>query len=362
MASSFQTISSNSIGTGVRVDLAADEGAIIKKNIKVRSTSDNAIEGMDYNHEVKVLGEVRADGHGIRLGLSASMDAGQQVTVGNNGKVVGDASGVSIYGYSSEVVNKGMIRGSDAGIYMSGDLDSGLSRIVNSGLIHSENSAAIIRGGSQNFRLENSGTMTSNGEFVYFGSNSAGRQTIVNSGEIKGNVLTGLGDDRFTGDGGFVRGYLWMGAGDDVYKAGSGRVTKVVDGDLGDDTLKGGKLKDFLDGGENRDILTGNGGADHFIFTDHTHSTLSSPDRITDFDRSEKDRIDLHLIDAIPGGTDDAFDFIGKQAFSGTPGELRFRHENGQTFIEGDRNGDMVADFRIELDGKIQLKEMDFIL
>ena len=86
---------------------------------------------------------------------------------------------------------------------------------------------------------------------------------------------------------------------------------------------------------------------------------------IADFE--DGDNIVLTRIDAIKGtSTDDAFDFIGTDtAFTGQAGELRaYRTANGQV-IEGDVDGDAIADFSIGLGGggtNVILKISDFEL
>ena len=70
-------------------------------------------------------------------------------------------------------------------------------------------------------------------------------------------------------------------------------------------------------------------------------------DQIVDFNRAQRDRIDLSTIDADTDGTagNQKFTFIGTQAFNGVDGELRC---SGR-IIQGDVNGDRVADFEIKV-------------
>ena len=55
---------------------------------------------------------------------------------------------------------------------------------------------------------------------------------------------------------------------------------------------------------------------------------------------------------------------IGTAAFSGVAGELRYEHSaDGFTLVQGDTNGDMVADFEIGLHGQlVSLQPTDFVL
>jgi hypothetical protein len=120
-----------------------------------------------------------------------------------------------------------------------------------------------------------------------------------------------------------------------------------------DDLLFGGEGNDLLVGGAGRDWLSGGPGADTFRFAngDFAGGTLALADVISDFNELEGDRIDLSAIDAIAGGADDAFRFLGSAAFSGAGGELRTGIYSGYLVLEGDTTADGKADFAIRLDG-----------
>jgi len=138
--------------------------------------------------------------------------------------------------------------------------------------------------------------------------------------------------------------------------AGSDRLL----GGNGNDTLFGGIGDDTLIGGAGRDRLTGGEGADVFVFgkITETGKTSTTRDVITDF-QSGMDDIDLQAIDANTARTgNQAFTFIGSNAFSSTAGELRF----AGGVVLGDVNGDGRADFQIGLTGVAALVEGDFIL
>ncbi len=145
------------------------------------------------------------------------------------------------------------------------------------------------------------------------------------------------------------------GAANDI-KGGSGNDTLF--GRSGNDVLDGGTGSDKLYGEGGADILTGGTGADHFIFRALSDTRRSSSDTIKDF-HSGSDHIDLRGIDAntkIAG--DQAFTFIGSNAFHGKAGELRF--VDGA--VAGDVNGDKVADFSIKVLGLSALSKGDFYL
>jgi serralysin len=130
----------------------------------------------------------------------------------------------------------------------------------------------------------------------------------------------------------------------------------------GNDTLVGGYGNDVLHGGAGTDRLTGGSGYDTFVFRDGDSGTGTARDTITDFTRGQ-DRIDLSGMDANlnTAGVDDAFNFIGSQAFTGVAGQLRVQ----AGLVQGDTNGDGVADFEIAVKVgtlSVTLAASDFLL
>jgi trimeric autotransporter adhesin len=150
--------------------------------------------------------------------------------------------------------------------------------------------------------------------------------------------------------------------GNDILYGGAGN--DRLYGGAGSDTLSGGIGDDRLTGGAGADILTGGAGADSFEFDDGDLPAASAPtlEVITDFNRVDGDLIKLEGIDAISGDGDDPFAFIGTAAFSGVSGELRYEVVGGNTFVHADLNGDMVADWTIQLNGQFALTASDFVL
>ena len=122
-------------------------------------------------------------------------------------------------------------------------------------------------------------------------------------------------------------------------------------GGQGTDTLTGGAGTDAIYGGGGGDALTGGAGNDTFRYdaiTDSNGITDATRDRIFDF--TTGDKIDLSRIDAITGGADDAFSFIGAGAFTNVAGQLRYTAVSASNFIvEGDVNGDGIADFTLSV-------------
>ena len=152
---------------------------------------------------------------------------------------------------------------------------------------------------------------------------------------------------------------------------GSGNDTLIANdlgctlmGGAGVDTLTGGTGIDRLIGGSGRDTMSGGGGADNFVFAFGDSSAASGQhDRVADF-ISGTDRIDVSAIDAIAGtAAQDLFRFLGSAAFDGATGALNYFYNSslGVTILQGDTNGDRVADFAIDLTGNITLGFSDLI-
>jgi Ca2+-binding RTX toxin-like protein len=132
-------------------------------------------------------------------------------------------------------------------------------------------------------------------------------------------------------------------------------------GGLGFDWLYGGDGNDRLYGGGDLDVLYGGPGADTFVWTETaeflaTTDTVPLPlifiDGIMDFDRAQGDLIDLSAIDAYTHARgDQAFIFIGKAEFSGTPGEIRYLNGQDGTYILISTDADVYSEGVIGLNG-----------
>lgn len=118
----------------------------------------------------------------------------------------------------------------------------------------------------------------------------------------------------------------------------------------GDDTLDGGAGADRLTGGRGRDILIGGAGADLFVFGQADSRPGTTRDVIKDFARGE-DRIVLG---------EGATDFIGRNAFTHTAGEVRIGTVDGVTVVQLDRDGNGRADLEVAVSGVTTLGADDF--
>lgn len=185
------------------------------------------------------------------------------------------------------------------------------------------------------------------GYYSQLTGNKIGGYTIANGARIE-NAVGGRGGDTLIGN----------------------KVANHLDGNGGRDTIYGGLGRDVIDGGAGADKLSGGSGNDIFRFDRAADSGPRAGrfDTIQDFTHRH-DKLDFSAIDASAALADDqAFHFISGGKFSGVAGQLHFvlTHaadpSHDSTMIEGDINGDRIADFRVQLDGIVHLTAADFIL
>ena len=141
-----------------------------------------------------------------------------------------------------------------------------------------------------------------------------------------------------------------------------GRGNDVLIGGSGADQLFGGRGRDVLNGGGGHDTLEGNAGADRFDFNSAAESPAGhGRDHITDF-QPGLDHIDVSTIDAdttTPGNQ--AFVWAGASASPAT-GQLSYFHNNGNTIITANVDGDARPEFQVVIEGHFTPHAIDFIL
>ena len=183
-------------------------------------------------------------------------------------------------------------------------------------------------------------------------SGNGGSDTLAGQSG-RDTIMGGDGDDLITG-----------GTGDDKLIGGNG--DDKLYGYSGNDRLTGGDGDDVMNGGAGRDVMTGGGGSDTFAFGPgwELGNSAATRDVIIDFEgggTAGGDIIDLSGIDALAGGSDDAFTFKATDAFDGL-GQVRVRFENGNTIVSGNLSGNLGAEFEIEIKGIVTLTADDFSL
>ena len=182
------------------------------------------------------------------------------------------------------------------------------------------------------------------------------------------DIFGGTHDDLMSG--GFGSDLLSGGSGwDDLF--GNAGFDDLFGGS-GDDRLLGGSGDDNLVGGSGQDMLTGGTGRDAFIFDFAAESQTGffNRDVVTDF-TADADVIDISGIDARSDGFsgNQAFSFGGRDTAFERRGEIRYQYvdtngngTNDATVISGNTDGDLAAEFQIELSGLRNLDRIDFIL
>jgi Ca2+-binding RTX toxin-like protein len=147
--------------------------------------------------------------------------------------------------------------------------------------------------------------------------------------------------------------------------SGTGNISAT--GNAANNVIIGNAGNNIIAGGTGADIMDGGAGDDTFDFNALNESSGANVDTINGFQGAGVpggDVIDLSTIDAINGGADQAFNFIGAAAFSAA-GQLRAQIDiiNNVTIIQGNTNANTgTVEFELRLSGQHSLFTGDFIL
>jgi hypothetical protein len=145
----LRVVDSNSIGSGLRVDLGTDTDLYVAKDTIVARTdgsnwSDYAVAGTGSDQRADIFGSILGLGVALNMGESESV-RGNTVRIHEGGVVqshLNNATGVRMLGSDLDLRNDGMIQAAGEGIVI-GTYDDDTSTIVNHGTIESETTAAI---------------------------------------------------------------------------------------------------------------------------------------------------------------------------------------------------------------------------
>lgn len=340
----------------VIAELGEFDDCLVREGVELTHTGlAHAIAGTGSNQAVIVHGFVSAARNTIQLCDNVKTDFGSEVHVGATGWVFGGNIGVAILGNDARIVNEGLISSSNIGVMIGGTDPNTISVLRNSGIVAGQWAGMYTGGVTETLRVINTGSIAGN-EYSYQGVSTfghSGRDLIVNKGNMNGDVTLDSGNDLYDGRTGLLQGAAHGGGGRDRLFGGS--EANVLFGDGGRDEIAGGLGADFLTGGEDRDT---------FVFRAIGDSSLrhGGRDIIEDF-QNVFDSIDLSVLDAnIRMKGNQRFEFIGRDEFSGDASELRYRWELGNTFIDGDVDGDGEADLSVQLNGQIDLATGNFEL
>ncbi|PSJ43304.1 calcium-binding protein [Allosphingosinicella deserti] len=208
---------------------------------------------------------------------------------------------------------------------------------------------AVIKGNARSNHIN--GTNRADTIYGYDGDDS-----VYSSGGAD-TIHLGRGNDIGAGGEGADR--IYGNSGDDTLRGEAGN--DRLYGGIGGDRLFGGLGNDLLQDGE---LVWGGGNDDVFQFTD-AWAKGNYVSRIVDF---TGDKIDLSLIDANENvAGNQSFRWIGSNAFSGQPGELKYINvvidgRPAEVQVWGDTDGDRLYDFSIYVEGYVAMTPGDFIL
>ena len=222
-------IATTSTGSGIQYDLADGDSLYVLAGASVVSTANVAIRGVGSSHTVRVLGNVYGAGDdGIQLG-DAATDSHLLVEVLAGASVGGRDDGIQMLGMATQVRNHGTIFG-NYGVSFFGDSATSAT-LFNDGSITAANVGLYVTS-NVNISAFNIGTISGDGASV---STSGGYDSIVNRGQLIGDVLLASGNDTFDNRGGRLEGDARLGEGSDTFFAGAGAETVFGGGD--EDTL-----------------------------------------------------------------------------------------------------------------------------
>ena len=372
------------------------EEQIIAFGMNIRATSGTAAENLDLSSVIftgfdkpldliAITGNDGANGiKGGRLNETINAAGGDDVVSGNGGAdtMDGGADNDTLsYDQSAGGVRVELGTGIGKGGDAEGDTNAGFENLTGSGkndTLTGDASGNVIAGlgGADRIKGGAGGDVLNGGlgndTLVYSGSSASVNVDLLlgtaTGGDAQNDSFSDFenidGSNQSDGLTGSDAANVIRGLGGSDLIVGNGGNDNLQGGD-GDDTISGNAGADMITGGAGQDLMTGGSDADAFIFQKLTDSNPGAArrDTVDDF-AVGVDKIDLSAIDAIPGGTDDAFVFLPVEgaAFSLTQPEIQFSFSTGNTIIAINTDTDTTPEMRIVLTGTVNLTAADFVL
>ena len=296
-------------GSSDGIEMSGDSHTVINHG-EVTGLNDRGIQVIGDFGEITNTGQIYGQSDGISL-------EGSEGSIGNSGTITSEFDGINVSGNGNEVVNTGTILGYRYGIEFNTLADQ-FNLLINAGIVTSGTpDGTAVRG-------------------------DFGNETVINTGQINGNIYLFDGADVFDGRGGTVTGTVFGGLGDDLYiiddagialseleaqgndevralvdhtlganfevltllgdaaLAGRGNTlantitgngggndlrgyegNDTIDGTAGDDTIYGGEGNDNLTGGFDNDLLLGGTGNDDLAGGNGDDTLLGKDDNDT---------------------------------------------------------------------------------
>ena len=291
---------------------------------------------------------------------SANVDEDKNVTINvlsNDSDADGDTLSVTLNSNPSHgtaiVLSNGSIQytpsanyhGTDSFTYRitdgNGGSDTATVNVIINDVIDGPN---VIRGTKGNDKLvgtdEGDKVIGLKGNDKLFGKD--GDDILLGKGG-KDKLIGASGDDKLVGNGGNDK--LKGAAGHDDLIGGGGKDKLVggggnddLNGGGGRDNLIGGGGRDTINGGAGGDKLTGGKGSDTFVFD---KSAFKGVDKITDFAKGQKDKLDISdILDGYDPLSDAITDFV----------KITEKGKNSHLFVNADGQGNDFVKVAVLLD------------
>ncbi|HEX9932986.1 MAG TPA: M10 family metallopeptidase C-terminal domain-containing protein [Allosphingosinicella sp.] len=295
--------------------------------------------GASYDYNLTLINENVAPGLQFRVNAQ-SLQAGEDIVF--NGSAETDGGKFLVYaGGGTDTLTGGSandIFHFEAGRFGAGDRivgGGGSDAVVISGAPAGTSGAVPVTIASGAFSGIES--LSFNGRFASDPAARPSYSAVMQNGNIGGGTLIVNGSSLEVGQ---RLGFDGWAVGDGKFRIFGGADGDTLRGGAGDDVIEGGGLGDAIFGGNGKDV---------FVYRNASDSVGNARDVIHGF-HFGNDKIDLSLIDADANAAgNQAFAFIGSGAFTNKAGELRAGFDAGRNLwsIEGDVNGDGLADFQL---------------
>jgi hypothetical protein len=269
-----------------------------------------ALELLSGSWTVTVNGSVYSEWIGIAL--AASSTPASKITIGGEGFVSGDYSGIES-DQAVTIVNSGTIAGGvGAAITLGADVNHTISNLK-SGIIRGTVIDAIEISGSGVRTLTNAGLIEGGID------NGGGSLTVTNTGTIKGSLFMASGNDVVKNLKGTITQNIYMGDGDNQV-INTGTIVTNVDFGTGNDRLTnsgtiGSSLGKSVDTGAGNDIVVNNGTLSGFVVLGDGDDTYTASSKLVHkdivHDGNGKDVVKL-------GAGDDIYEATGSSGSDGT--------------------------------------------
>ena len=303
----------NSGSINAEVGVYSTSGALVIENSGSFTTRNGELVEGPYLF-VNNTGDMIANSTiGLRYGDSGSLM--------NEGNIQAYSVAVFVAGNGNRLVNSGAIQGS-TGLYL---FEGSSNDIINSGEISSFDGAGIRGVSEGTFRLVNSGTIFGNAIAGISMESMGGSAIIKNSGVVSSadgvalRISNGVDVyDHTVVNSGQLIGDVFLSNGNDVYNGRAGFVSGTIDGGEGDDIITGGEAADVIDGGAGANEIRSLGGDDVIVTGDDVDFIVSG------------------------AGDDDITSGNGDDTIRGGEGEDQINGQGGVDFIQGGGGNDYI--------------------